>query len=139
MPAPTTSSGLDIHIGVRVRIARMTAARSRDAFAVELGVPVEEVAAMERGDHRFTPDLLARIAGVLGTTIVALTDDFDDPLVDVPETSIQRNTRPVLATIDGSDLLEERLLRAFPSLDDRRAQEKVIAVIEAFGAMAAPR
>ena len=139
MDPATTTSDLDIHIGARIRVARMAAGRSRDSLAVELGVPVEEVAAMEYGDRRFTPDLLTRVAGVLGTTIVALTDDFDDPFVDFPGMPIGQGARPVLATVDGADLLEERLLEAFRSLDDRQVQEKVIALVEAFGGMTSPR
>ena len=118
----TPTSVLDIHIGSRVKMARMMRGLSREVLADRLGVELDAMTAYERGERRFGPTLLQDAAGIIGVTVSHFFGDFDSgmdiirPFATEPDDGSLPDVAEVQAMIDAfvqvrSSSLRDGLLR----------------------------
>lgn len=97
---------VDVHVGGRIRLKRMSAGISRDRLAEIGDVTAAEVEAIERGDYRAPNAFLAAAADGLGVDISDFFDDFDAAFPDVPSTRPDDGSIPTLDEV-------RRVLNAF--------------------------
>lgn len=128
---PKAASPIDVHVGARVRQARLLAGISQEKLGAGLGLTFQQVQKYEKGANRIVASRLEQIARLLGKPVAwffgglaveagALKLTGDDPLADLG------------ATREGV-----ALARAFNAIADRAARDAVLATAQAFASLAA--
>lgn len=74
---------VDVRIGARVRVLRMSAGISQETLGNALGITFQQVQKYEKGTNRIAGSRLVAIAAALATTVAELTDE--DPASPVGE------------------------------------------------------
>ena len=102
---------IDALVGAKVRAHRILTHVSQDELATTVGIDVGDLAGYEAGLTRFPPDLLLRIAEVLGAKVSDLFQGADEMMV--------AGTAAVAATLSGRlDEMQDLFTRLSPSLQD---------------------
>ena len=68
---------VDVHVGGRVRLLRISAGMSEDALRTALGVSAEKMQAYENGAARIGPSLLYQISKLLNCSPTVFFEDLE--------------------------------------------------------------
>lgn len=79
---------IDALVGAKVRAHRIFTHVSQDALAAAVGIDVGDLARYEAGLTRFPPDLLLRVAEIVGATVSDLFQGADEMMGAGPATTV---------------------------------------------------
>jgi|SRR5688572_25631430 transcriptional regulator with XRE-family HTH domain len=114
---------VDVEVGHRIRIQRLSRGMSQTALANHLGVTFQQVQKYEKGVNRVGAGRLTRIAEVLGIPVNAFftgKEMLDDEDAKPGEASPLK-----LLTVPGAF----RLLRAYSDLDDSNLRRSIVDLV----------
>lgn len=77
-------SAIDVHVGSRIRLRRVSLGMSQDRLANALGLTFQQVQKYERGANRVGASRLFDISRILNTPISYFFDDMPDGLSEIP-------------------------------------------------------
>ena len=116
---------VDVEVGHRIRIERLSRGLSQTALANQLGVTFQQVQKYEKGVNRVGAGRLTKIAEVLG---VPVSTFFSGKEVLESEQGRQGDdTSPLkLLTVSGAF----RLLRAYADIEDNNLRRSIVDLVE---------
>jgi transcriptional regulator with XRE-family HTH domain len=116
---------VDVEVGHRIRIERLSRGLSQTALANQLGVTFQQVQKYEKGVNRVGAGRLTKIAEVLG---VPVSTFFSGKEVLEGEASKEGDaTSPLkLLTVSGAF----RLLRAYADIEDTNLRRSIVDLVE---------
>jgi len=116
---------VDVEVGHRIRIERLSRGLSQTALANQLGVTFQQVQKYEKGVNRVGAGRLTKIAEVLG---VPVSTFFSGKEVLESEQAKQTDeASPLkLLTISGAF----RLLRAYADIEDGNLRRSIVDLVE---------
>src|SRR5215831_11929733 len=116
---------IDVAVGQRIRIQRLTAGLSQTELAEELGVTFQQVQKYEKGVNRVGAGRLNKIAQVLGVPVSTFFGTDDAFVAEHAEGSSSQSPLTLL-TVPGA----LRLMRAFAQLKDGKLRRSIVEAIE---------
>jgi len=117
---------IDVAVGQRIRIQRLTAGLSQTELAEELGVTFQQVQKYEKGVNRVGAGRLTKIAEVLGSPVSYFFGANEDGVTERRGTA----SSPLkLLTVPGA----LRLLQAYGRINDHKLRRSVISMLESLG------
>lgn len=126
---PRSTTPIDVHVGLMVKIRRTELCLSQEKVASKLGITSQQLKKYERGANRIGASRLHQIAIILDVPIQyffkdigSAPNDDENGFDDRPETLLAH------ALEDNSTL---RLLRLFASVRDPELKHRVISLVEA--------
>ncbi len=117
---------VDVEVGHRIRIERLSRGLSQTALANQLGVTFQQVQKYEKGVNRVGAGRLTKIAEVLG---VSVSTFFSGKEVLQGEQAREGgdDTSPLkLLTVSGAF----RLLRAYADIEDGNLRRSIVDLVE---------
>jgi transcriptional regulator with XRE-family HTH domain len=117
---------VDVEVGHRIRIERLSRGLSQTALATQLGVTFQQVQKYEKGVNRVGAGRLTKIAEVLG---VSVSTFFSGKEVLESEKSLKEGHQasPLkLLTVAGAF----RLLRAYAEIEDTDLRRSIVDLVE---------
>jgi transcriptional regulator with XRE-family HTH domain len=122
-----TPDYIDVEVGQRIRIQRLTAGLTQTALADELGVTFQQVQKYEKGVNRVGAGRLTKIAKVLGLPVSDFFGANDGGIIEQHGTV----SSPLkLLTVPGA----LRLLRAYGRINDGKLRRVLIGMVEGMAA-----
>ena len=116
---------VDVEVGHRIRIERLSRGLSQTALANQLGVTFQQVQKYEKGVNRVGAGRLTKIAEVLGVPVSTFFSGKE-----VLESEQNRNgdeASPLkLLTVSGAF----RLLRAYADIEDSNLRRSIVDLVE---------
>ena len=118
---------VDVEVGHRIRIERLSRGLSQTALATQLGVTFQQVQKYEKGVNRVGAGRLTKIAEVLGVAVGSFFTG-KEMLVDgqAKEGAGGESSPLKLLTISGAF----RLLRAYAEIDDTNLRRSIVDLVE---------
>ncbi|MEA2879085.1 MAG: hypothetical protein QOF14_4281 [Hyphomicrobiales bacterium] len=115
---------VDIEVGHRIRIERLSRGLSQTALANQLGVTFQQVQKYEKGVNRVGAGRLTKIAEVLGIEVGTF---FSGKEMLNSEPSKEGESSPLkLLTVSGAF----RLLRAYGDIEDTNLRRAIVDLVE---------
>jgi transcriptional regulator with XRE-family HTH domain len=115
---------VDIEVGHRIRIERLSRGLSQTALANQLGVTFQQVQKYEKGVNRVGAGRLTKIAEVLGIEVGTF---FSGKEMLNSEQSKEGESSPLkLLTVSGAF----RLLRAYSDIEDTNLRRAIVDLVE---------
>jgi transcriptional regulator with XRE-family HTH domain len=123
-----TPDPVDIEVGHRIKVERLSRGMSQTVLADHLGVTFQQVQKYERGVNRVAAGRLIKIAEVFG---VSVSTFFSGNEVLESEQGMQGGeTSPLkLLTVPGAF----RLLRAYADIEDPNLRRSIVDFVEQVG------
>jgi len=116
---------VDVEVGHRIRIERLSRGLSQTALANQLGVTFQQVQKYEKGVNRVGAGRLTRIAEVLGVSVSTFFSGKET--LDSDPTKESGNASPLqLLTVAGAF----RLLRAYAEIEDGNLRRSIVDLVE---------
>jgi transcriptional regulator with XRE-family HTH domain len=117
---------VDVEVGHRIRIERLSRGLSQTALANQLGVTFQQVQKYEKGVNRVGAGRLTKIAEVLGVPVGSFFTgkevlDSEDRTTNADEASPLK-----LLTVSGAF----RLLRAYADIEDGNLRRSIVDLVE---------
>jgi transcriptional regulator with XRE-family HTH domain len=117
---------VDVEVGHRIRIERLSRGLSQTALANQLGVTFQQVQKYEKGVNRVGAGRLTKIAEVLGVPVSTFFSgkevlESDDTRKEGDDTSPLK-----LLTVSGAF----RLLRAYADIEDGNLRRSIVDLVE---------
>jgi transcriptional regulator with XRE-family HTH domain len=117
---------VDVEVGHRIRIERLSRGLSQTALATQLGVTFQQVQKYEKGVNRVGAGRLTKIAEVLGVQVGSFFTG-KELLVDGQAKEGGAESSPLkLLTVSGAF----RLLRAYADIEDTNLRRSIVDLIE---------
>ena len=116
---------VDIEVGHRIRIERLSRGLSQTALANKLGVTFQQVQKYEKGVNRVGAGRLTKIAEVLGVNVGTF---FSGSNVPESEKSTDANAASPLKLLTVSGAF--RLLRSYAEIEDPNLRRSVVDLVE---------
>jgi transcriptional regulator with XRE-family HTH domain len=117
---------VDIEVGHRIRIERLSRGLSQTALANQLGVTFQQVQKYEKGVNRVGAGRLTKIAEVLGVPVGSFFSG-KEMLVDGQAKEGSGGSSPLkLLTVSGAF----RLLRAYSEIEDTNLRRSIVDLVE---------
>ena len=117
---------VDVEVGHRIRIERLSRGLSQTALATQLGVTFQQVQKYEKGVNRVGAGRLTKIAEVLGVPVGSFFAG-KELLVDGQAKEGGGESSPLkLLTVSGAF----RLLRAYAEIEDTNLRRSIVDLIE---------
>jgi transcriptional regulator with XRE-family HTH domain len=117
---------IDVAVGQRIRIQRLTAGLSQTELAEELGVTFQQVQKYEKGVNRVGAGRLTKIAEVLGSPVSYFFGTNDNGMIERRGTA----SSPLKLLTEPGAL---RLLQAYGRINDPKLRRSVISMLESLG------
>lgn len=117
---------VDAHIGMKIRIRRIELDMSRDKLGARLGLTAQQVQKYERGTNRVGAGRLLEISNILDVPVMYFFDGIQ--MNGGPEGRGHDFDALSLALDDASTV---RLLRMFAKVRDPRLKSRVVNIVEA--------
>jgi transcriptional regulator with XRE-family HTH domain len=115
---------VDIEVGHRIRIERLSRGLSQTALATQLGVTFQQVQKYEKGVNRVGAGRLTKIAEVLGVQVGTFFSGKEMLEAEQPK---HGGSSPLkLLTVSGAF----RLLRAYADIEDTNLRRSIVDVVE---------
>lgn len=115
---------VDVEVGHRIRIERLSRGLSQTALANQLGVTFQQVQKYEKGVNRVGAGRLTKIAEVLGVPVGAFFTGKDMVMDGQPK---EGEASPLkLLTVSGAF----RLLRAYADIEDTNLRRSIVDLVE---------
>ena len=116
---------VDIEVGHRIRIERLSRGLSQTALANQLGVTFQQVQKYEKGVNRVGAGRLTKIAEVLGVQVGSFFSGKD--MLDGGQSKESGGSSPLkLLTVSGAF----RLLRAYAEIEDANLRRSIVDLVE---------
>jgi transcriptional regulator with XRE-family HTH domain len=116
---------VDIEVGHRIRIERLSRGLSQTALANKLGVTFQQVQKYEKGVNRVGAGRLTKIAEVLGVKVGTFFSGQEAQ--DGEESKQSGESSPLkLLTVSGAF----RLLRAYAEIEDANLRRSIVDLVE---------
>jgi len=116
---------VDVEVGHRIRIERLSRGLSQTALANQLGVTFQQVQKYEKGVNRVGAGRLTRIAEVLGVPVVTFFSGKE--ILDGEKSKDADAASPLkLLTVSGAF----RLLRAYADIEDTNLRRSIVDLVE---------
>jgi transcriptional regulator with XRE-family HTH domain len=116
---------VDVEVGHRIRIERLSRGLSQTALANQLGVTFQQVQKYEKGVNRVGAGRLTKIAEVLGVPVGSFFTGKE-----VLDSEVDRNVDQAsplkLLTVSGAF----RLLRAYSEIEDSELRRCIVDLVE---------
>jgi transcriptional regulator with XRE-family HTH domain len=116
---------VDVEVGHRIRIERLSRGLSQTALATQLGVTFQQVQKYEKGVNRVGAGRLTKIAEVLG---VSVSTFFSGKEVLASEQGMQGGEASPLKLLTVSGAF--RLLRAYADIEDTNLRRSIVDLVE---------
>ena len=120
---PRTPDRVDIEVGQRIKIQRLSAGLSQTALGENVGVTFQQVQKYEKGANRVGIGRLTRIARVLNVSVNSFfegQDTIDRVAQTGAESPLSLVTQP----------LAFRLLQAYSTLADGEMRRSIVELVE---------
>jgi transcriptional regulator with XRE-family HTH domain len=117
---------VDVEVGHRIRIERLSRGLSQTALATQLGVTFQQVQKYEKGVNRVGAGRLTKIAEVLGVSVSAFFAGKELLLDGQGKESVGEASPLKLLTVSGAF----RLLRAYADIEDTNLRRAIVDLIE---------
>ena len=96
---------VDVHIGGRIRLARITLSMSQEKLGERLGLTFQQVQKYEKGANRVGGSRLWHISQILEVPPAFFFEGLDDPALDDAGTAAVVNERNAfMSTVEGQKL-----------------------------------
>ena len=116
---------VDVEVGHRIRIERLSRGLSQTALANQLGVTFQQVQKYEKGVNRVGAGRLTKIAEVLGVPVSTFFSGKE--VLDSEQGKQADEASPLkLLTISGAF----RLLRAYADIEDGNLRRSIVDLVE---------
>jgi transcriptional regulator with XRE-family HTH domain len=116
---------VDVEVGHRIRIERLSRGLSQTALANQLGVTFQQVQKYEKGVNRVGAGRLTKIAEVLGVPVSTFFSGKE--VLDSEQSKQADDTSPLkLLTVSGAF----RLLRAYADIEDTNLRRSIVDLVE---------
>jgi len=117
---------VDVEVGHRIRIERLSRGLSQTALANQLGVTFQQVQKYEKGVNRVGAGRLTKIAEVLGVPVGSFFSG-KEMLADGQAKDGAGEASPLkLLTVSGAF----RLLRAYAEIEDTNLRRSIVDLVE---------
>ena len=117
---------VDVEVGHRIRIERLSRGLSQTALATQLGVTFQQVQKYEKGVNRVGAGRLTKIAEVLGVAVGSFFTGKEVLEGQVKDGAGGESSPLKLLTISGAF----RLLRAYAEIDDTNLRRSLVDLVE---------
>lgn len=114
------TSAVDLHVGRRVRTARIARRVSQQALGQAVGVTFQQIQKYEKGTNRVGSGRLYQIAALLEVPVTAFFEGGETQ-------STVRNSSPYDLLADPVSL---RMVQAFAEIPDVKTRRAVLALVE---------
>jgi transcriptional regulator with XRE-family HTH domain len=116
---------VDVEVGHRIRIERLSRGLSQTALANQLGVTFQQVQKYEKGVNRVGAGRLTKIAEVLGVPVSTFFSGKE--ILDGEDPKDRGEASPLkLLTVSGAF----RLLRAYGDIEDANLRRAIVDLVE---------
>ena len=116
---------VDVEVGHRIRIERLSRGLSQTALANQLGVTFQQVQKYEKGVNRVGAGRLTKIAEVLGVPVSTFFSGQE--MLQGDESKERGGASPLkLLTVSGAF----RLLRAYADIEDGNLRRSIVDLVE---------
>jgi transcriptional regulator with XRE-family HTH domain len=116
---------VDVEVGHRIRIERLSRGLSQTALANQLGVTFQQVQKYEKGVNRVGAGRLTKIAEVLGVPVSTFFSGKE--LIESEQSKQGDEASPLkLLTVAGAF----RLLRAYAAIEDSNLRRSIVDLVE---------
>lgn len=126
LPGAGLPSGVDIHVGYRIRALRQAQGMSQHDLGQVMGVSAEQIQAYEAGANHVSASQLMRLSEIFGTEPTSFFEKLVDP--SVSPSSEQREDFDRLAFSSSAESIS--LLKAFVRIKNPELRRLIIGVIE---------
>lgn len=116
---------VDIEVGHRIRIERLSRGLSQTALANKLGVTFQQVQKYEKGVNRVGAGRLTKIAEVLGVQVGTFFSGKDIPEAEKGKDGSESSPLKLL-TVSGAF----RLLRSYADIEDPNLRRSIVDLVE---------
>ena len=116
---------VDVEVGHRIRIERLSRGLSQTALANQLGVTFQQVQKYEKGVNRVGAGRLTKIAEVLGVQVSTFFTGKEMIEAEGPQDPAQASPLKLL-TVPGAF----RLLRAYADIEDANLRRSIVDLVE---------
>ena len=116
---------VDVEVGHRIRIERLSRGLSQTALANQLGVTFQQVQKYEKGVNRVGAGRLTKIAEVLGVPVGTFFSGKEMLEGEPGETGAEASPLKLL-TVSGAF----RLLRAYAEIEDGNLRRSIVDLVE---------
>jgi transcriptional regulator with XRE-family HTH domain len=118
---------VDVEVGHRIRIERLSRGLSQTALATQLGVTFQQVQKYEKGVNRVGAGRLTKIAEVLGVAVGSFFTGKEMLVDGQAKEGAGGEASPLkLLTISGAF----RLLRAYAEIEDTNLRRSIVDLVE---------
>jgi transcriptional regulator with XRE-family HTH domain len=116
---------VDVEVGHRIRIERLSRGLSQTALANQLGVTFQQVQKYEKGVNRVGAGRLTKIAEVLGVSVSTFFSGKE--VLEGEQAKEGDGSSPLkLLTVSGAF----RLLRAYADIEDTNLRRSIVDLVE---------
>lgn len=122
---PRSSTSIDSHVGLRMRLRRIEIGMTQDTLASMLGITAQQVQKYERGANRIGSGRLLQIATILDVQVGYFFSGLDLAEID----GSGEVASPLATALE--DAATVRLLRMFASIEDPKLRLRVLGLVEA--------
>ena len=121
------SSGIDVHVGRRVKLRRLELGLSQEALGERLGVSFQQVQKYERGTNRIGASRLFEMAGILRVDIAYFYFDADKALSEhqADRHDVKEKLGEFVASSEGA-----AICRAFMLIKDAGTRKRIIKLLK---------
>jgi transcriptional regulator with XRE-family HTH domain len=120
---------IDVQVGTRIRVRRMTLGLSQEKLANGLGITFQQVQKYEKGSNRVGASRLQLIATLLSIPISYFFGGEDSSLLATPNTSA--NEDAIISFLSSREGVE--LNRAFLKLENPKVRQRVLNLVTSIG------
>ena len=120
-----SANPVDIHVGKRIRMRRMTLDMSQSALAEPSGITFQQIQKYEKGTNRVGASRLQQFAKLLGVPVSFFFEGLASP-----ETKRKKNVSVDLAEQLLATRLGMDLTKAFLSINQTSLRRAVVALVE---------
>lgn len=119
---------VDVHVGGRVRLRRMTRGMSQETLGRSLGVTFQQIQKYEKGINRIGASRMFELSNVLDVSIQFFFDDYGDLSMCANRGMAEDETdHSIMSFISSPEGIE--LCRSFSSIQDPALRKRTLELI----------
>jgi transcriptional regulator with XRE-family HTH domain len=117
---------VDVHVGLRIRAARLAAGLSQERLGTALGVTFQQVQKYEKGANRVGAGRLSDVARALS---VPVSYFFESDAADAPAGSLGEGFNDITVVLSTTEGI--RIARALARIPDAEMRRRIADLLEA--------
>jgi len=123
-------NAFDVHIGKRIRTARILIGMSQERLGALLGVTFQQIQKYERGFNRIGAGRLYDVAAILNVPVGFFYQDLDHTVVEPPRPAAEPSAvKRFLASAEGLELA-----LAFQRIKDAKVRRRILHLMRSLAA-----